>query len=244
MLREWSKKPPGTLVNHPDILTRDARILRLYGTLYSSGDLEKEAITADRERFMAETVFESLMVLGNESSDTVKILINNPGGSVVAGFSIIQAIEHLQAKGIDVEMLVTGVSASMASIILAAGTLGKRYALPRSTVHFHSAFFEVPDSMEEKKKERLTENGKRLSLEMRRLLASRTKIPEYRWKTMGHNEPVADEEARLKRVKEFLDDSETYLSAEQALEAGVIDAVLAPGDKRLDEIFRIGGGEK
>lgn len=219
------------------------RIVRLYGAIFDRFDRrEIETVNRDSERFLAETIFESLIMLGNMNSAPVNILINNAGGSIKAGLMIVHAIEHLQAKHINVEMFVIGSSMSMASIILASGTEGKRYATARSIVHFHSARMTFPKDMEldEQEKERLKAEGNRQALELRRILAVRTHIPEY-WRSKSldsmNTESVIGEEARLKWVREFLDD-ERHLSAEEAREAGVIDEVLYPGDPRLDNIFK------
>ncbi|MDO8516349.1 MAG: ATP-dependent Clp protease proteolytic subunit [bacterium] len=212
------------------------RIVRLYGKI--SDSREVRTITPDRERFMAESVFESLIKLGNISREPVSILIYNAGGNVEAGLTIVSGIEHLQAKGVDVQMLALGPSLSMASIILAAGTIGKRYALARSTVHFHAPYFD-PAGLKPEEIEKRKARGERLAVQLRNILATRTNIPEYwRGKQQDNTELITDPEVRVKWVREFLSD-ERYLSAEEALKARVIDAVLKPGDARLDTIFKL-----
>jgi ATP-dependent Clp protease, protease subunit len=72
-----------------------------------------------------------------ESSDATKdiqIYINSPGGSVYAGLGIYDTMQYIQA---DVSTICTGMAASMAAVLLAGGTKGKRMALNHSRVMIH-----------------------------------------------------------------------------------------------------------
>jgi ATP-dependent Clp protease protease subunit len=72
-----------------------------------------------------------------QSADTkrdIQIYINSPGGSVYAGFGIYDTMQFIAP---DVATICTGMAASMASVILCAGTQGKRAALPHSRVMLH-----------------------------------------------------------------------------------------------------------
>ena len=72
-----------------------------------------------------------------DSSDPgkdISIYINSPGGSVYAGYGIYDTMQYISC---DISTICTGVAASMASILLVAGTKGKRYALPHSRVMIH-----------------------------------------------------------------------------------------------------------
>src|SRR5689334_19212092 len=71
----------------------------------------------------------------NPGSD-IKLYINSPGGSISAGLAIYDAMQFVQS---DVETLCLGMSASMATVLLCAGTKGKRYTLPHSIIHQHPA---------------------------------------------------------------------------------------------------------
>lgn len=64
----------------------------------------------------------------------VSLYINSPGGSVTAGLAIVDTMEHISCP---VSTIVMGQAASMAAIILAAGTKGKRKALPHAEVMIH-----------------------------------------------------------------------------------------------------------
>ncbi len=84
---------------------------------------------------VADTVIAQLLFLQAENpKGDIKLYINSPGGSVYAGMAIYDTIKHLSC---DVSTIVVGMAASMASLILSAGTKGKRYCLPNSIVLIH-----------------------------------------------------------------------------------------------------------
>ena len=75
-----------------------------------------------------------LFLDSSEPGKDVSIYINSPGGSVYAGYGIYDTMQYISC---DISTICTGVAASMASILLVAGTKGKRYALPHSRVMIH-----------------------------------------------------------------------------------------------------------
>ena len=84
---------------------------------------------------VANLVIAQLLYLEKEDPDRdVLMYINSPGGSVSAGFAIYDTMQFVRC---DVATYCLGMAASMAAVILAAGTKGKRYALPNSTVLLH-----------------------------------------------------------------------------------------------------------
>ena len=70
----------------------------------------------------------------NEPGKDISIYINSPGGLVYAGLGIYDTMQYISS---DVSTLCTGLAASMASVLLCAGTPGKRFALPHSRVMLH-----------------------------------------------------------------------------------------------------------
>jgi len=75
-----------------------------------------------------------LFLDSSELGKDISIYINSPGGSVYAGYGIYDTMQYISC---DISTICTGVAASMASILLVAGTKGKRYALPHSRVMIH-----------------------------------------------------------------------------------------------------------
>jgi ATP-dependent Clp protease protease subunit len=84
---------------------------------------------------VANVVIAQLLFLEKEDPERdVLMYINSPGGSVSAGFAIYDTMQFIRP---DVATYCLGMAASMAAVILAAGTEGKRYALPNSTILLH-----------------------------------------------------------------------------------------------------------
>lgn len=84
---------------------------------------------------MSEIVIAQLLFLEAENSEQdIGVYINSPGGSVTAGLAIVDIFNYIRP---DVSTYVTGMAASMGSLLLAAGQQGKRYALPNATVMIH-----------------------------------------------------------------------------------------------------------
>lgn len=83
----------------------------------------------------ANLVVAQLLFLESENPDKdISFYINSPGGSVSAGMSVFDTMEFIKP---DVSTLCMGVAASMGAFLLAAGTKGKRFALPNSRVMIH-----------------------------------------------------------------------------------------------------------
>lgn len=83
----------------------------------------------------ANIVIAQLLFLDNQNQDKdIKLYINSPGGSVTAGMAIYDTMQYIKS---DVSTVCVGMAASMAAVLLAAGTKGKRYALPNSEIMIH-----------------------------------------------------------------------------------------------------------
>ena len=83
----------------------------------------------------ANIVIAQLLFLDNQNQDKdIKLYINSPGGSVTAGMAIYDTMQYIKS---DVSTVCVGMAASMAAVLLAAGTKDKRYALPNSEIMIH-----------------------------------------------------------------------------------------------------------
>jgi ATP-dependent Clp protease protease subunit len=165
---------------------------------------------------VANVVIAQLLFLAHEDPDQdIRLYINSPGGVVYSGLAIYDTIQMIKP---DVATLCIGMSASMAAILLAGGTKGKRMALPNSRVMIHqgSAGFRgaVPD-IEVVARETLS-----LTSKLTEILASHTGQPRD----------------KVKRDTE----RDYYMTAAEAKEYGVIDEVLEP--IKLGAIAAIVGG--
>ena len=84
---------------------------------------------------MADVIVAQLLFLESENSEKdISVYINSPGGSVTAGLAIYDTMKYVKC---DIQTICMGQAASMAAILLAAGTKGKRYALPSCRVMIH-----------------------------------------------------------------------------------------------------------
>ena len=86
---------------------------------------------------IANLVIAQLLFLEREDPDKdVSLYIHCPGGQINAGLAIYDTMQLVRC---DISTICVGLAASMATVLLAAGTKGKRYALPNSTIHMHQA---------------------------------------------------------------------------------------------------------
>ena len=86
---------------------------------------------------IANLIVAQLLYLEREDPDKdINMYINSPGGQVDAGFAIYDTMQLIRC---DVSTICVGLAASMGTVLLSAGTPGKRYALPNATIHMHQA---------------------------------------------------------------------------------------------------------
>lgn len=84
---------------------------------------------------VANTIIAQLLLLEHEdSTKPIQLYLNTPGGVVSAGLAIYDTMQHIKAP---VSTICVGMAASMGAVILAAGTKGKRYALPNAEIMLH-----------------------------------------------------------------------------------------------------------
>jgi ATP-dependent Clp protease protease subunit len=149
-----------------------------------------------------------LYLAGDDPDKDIQIYINSPGGEVVAGLAMYDVMQHVKP---DVSTVCLNAS-SMASVLLAAGTRGKRYILPHGEVMIHqgSGGFQgnTPD----------------LEIYMRRQLGLIDRLTHLLAEHTG--QPVE----KVKRDSE----RDYFMSAAEAVAYGVVDAVL-PGHRGLFE---------
>ncbi|MGO2433746.1 MAG: ATP-dependent Clp protease proteolytic subunit, partial [Lacticaseibacillus paracasei] len=81
---------------------------------------------------MANSVIAQLLFLDAQDSEKdIYLYINSPGGVITSGLAMLDTINFIKS---DVQTIAIGMAASMASVLLAGGTKGKRFALPNSTI--------------------------------------------------------------------------------------------------------------
>ena len=149
-------------------------------------------------------VAQLLYLEAQDPEKDISLYINSPGGSITSGMAIYDTMNFIKC---DVSTICIGMAASIASFLLAAGTKGKRIALPNSEILIHQPLGGMQGQASDIKIH--ADHILRIKDKMNRLLSEMTGQPIER--------VVADT------------DRDNYLTPEQALEYGLIDKVF---DKR------------
>jgi ATP-dependent Clp protease protease subunit len=127
--------PPHSNYYPPTVIERDGNQERGYD-IYSR--LLKDRIVfigTPIDDFVANSVVAQLLFLQmQDPKRDINVYINSPGGSVTAGLAIYDTMQFVTC---DVATYCMGIAASMGAVLLAAGTQGKRYALPNSDIMIH-----------------------------------------------------------------------------------------------------------
>lgn len=151
---------------------------------------------------VANIVIAQLLFLQMEDGKKdVSIYINSPGGSVTAGLAIYDTMQFMTC---DVNTYCLGMAASMGAVLLAAGTRGKRYALPNSDIMIHQVSGGAQGTASDV--ERTVEYMFKLKKRLIRILAHHT----------GKNE----EQVKLDSDRDY------YMTAAEAREYGLVDEVV------------------
>jgi ATP-dependent Clp protease protease subunit len=155
---------------------------------------------------IANLIVAQLLFLEHDDPERdINLYINSPGGSVTAGLAIYDTMRAIRAP---VATYCMGMAGSMATIVLAGGTQGKRYSLPHSTIHMHpaggGARGYAPDV------EIMARELLRMQQITRELLSRDTGQP-------------------LDRIKRDFD-RDLFMDPEQAKEYGIIDEIINRGD--------------
>ncbi len=151
---------------------------------------------------VANLVVAQLLYLEREDSDRdINLYINCPGGVINAGFAIYDTMQLIKP---DVITTCVGLAASMGTVLLTAGTKGKRYALPNATIHLHQAMGGAQGQATD------------VAIAAKEIMRLQNNIQEI---LALHTGQPKDKIARDT-------DRDFYLTPEQAVEYGIIDEVL------------------
>ena len=131
----------------------------------------------------------------------IYLYINSPGGSVTAGMAIYDTMNFIKS---DVQTIVIGMAASMGSLLLSAGTKGKRYALPNAEVMIHQPLGGAQGQATE------------IEIAARHILKTRDRL----------NKIISDNTGQPIEVVEKDTDRDNYMSAEEAKAYGLIDEIM------------------
>ena len=152
---------------------------------------------------VANLIVAQLLYLDREDPNKeISLYINSPGGVIYAGLAIYDTMQLIHPP---VSTIAVGATASMGTVLLAAGTPGRRYALPNATIHMHPAGGGVQGYAPD------------VEIQARELLRMQRKIQEM---MARHTKQTIEQIAR-----DF--DRDYYMDAESAVEYGIVDEVLA-----------------
>ena len=152
-------------------------------------------------------VAQMIFLEAEDPEKDIHLYINSPGGSVTAGLAIYDTMQYIRP---DVSTMCVGMAASMGAVLLLAGTKGKRKALPNSRIMIHQPWGGVQGTASD------------ISIQAEEILKTKTRLNEI---IAFHSGKSVDDVMRDT-------DRDKYLSAEDAKEYGLIDAVLT---KRIVE---------
>ncbi|MCH8101404.1 MAG: ATP-dependent Clp endopeptidase proteolytic subunit ClpP [Proteobacteria bacterium] len=160
---------------------------------------------------MANLIVAQLLYLESENANKdIHLYINSPGGTISAGLSIYDTMQFINC---DVSTICIGQAASMGALLLTGGTHGKRYALPHTRVMVHqpSAGFQG----------QVTDIG----IHAEEVLEMKRRLNAIMAKHCGQS---------IEQIEKDLE-RDNYMSAEAAVEYGLIDTVLVKREKKDDE---------
>lgn len=191
----------------PIVIEQTARGERAYD-IYSR--LLKERIifigTPIDDNIASLVIAQMLFLQSEDPTKDINLYINSPGGSVTAGLAIYDTMQYVTP---DVVTICIGMAASMAQVLLCAGTPGKRYALPNSRILMHQPTGGT--------------QGQSTDIEIytREMLRIRDTLYEIIAKHTNKD---------LEKIRKDAD-RDFYMSAEEALEYGIIDKILTKAPK-------------
>ncbi|WP_428772760.1 ATP-dependent Clp endopeptidase proteolytic subunit ClpP [Vibrio sp.] len=160
-------------------------------------------LTGQVEDHMANLVVAQLLFLESENPDKdIFLYINSPGGSVTAGMSIYDTMQFIKPN---VSTVCMGQACSMGAFLLAGGAQGKRYVLPNSRVMIHQPLGGFQGQASD------------IQIHAQEILSIKHKL----------NTLLAEHTGQPMEVIERDTDRDNFMSAEQAVEYGLVDAVLS-----------------
>lgn len=184
--------------------SKGERAFDIYSRLLKEGII---FIVGPIEEQMANLVVAQMLFLESENpKKDIQLYINSPGGSVTAGMAIYDTMQFIRN---DVSTLCIGQAASMGAFLLAGGTKGKRYCLPNSRVMIHQPLGGFRGQASD------------IEIHAKEILYLKEKL----------NSMLAEHTGQPIEVIEKDTDRDNFMSAERAVEYGLVDAIFSQRDK-------------
>ena len=186
----------------PTVIEQSSRGERAYD-IYSR--LLKDRIimlSGPIEDNMAISIVAQLLFLdAQDSTKDIYLYINSPGGVVTSGMAIYDTMNFIKS---DVQTIVIGMAASMASVLVSSGTKGKRFGLPHSTVMIHQPSGGAQGQQTE------------IQIAAEEILKTRKMINEILAKNSGQSFEQVEQDT----------ERDHYLTAQEAVDYGLLDGVM------------------
>ncbi len=141
---------------------------------------------------------------GKDPDKDIMMYINSPGGSVVSGMAIYDTMNYVKC---DVRTICVGMAASMAAVLLASGTKGKRFALPNSEIMIHQPLGGAQGQASD------------IAIHAQHILKTKKKLNSILSEKSGQDIQTIEKDT----------DRDNFMSASEALKYGLIDKIF---DKR------------
>ena len=155
---------------------------------------------------IASLVVTQMLYLQFKNADKdIQLYVNSPGGEITALFAIYDTMQFVQN---DIQVVCIGQAASAAAVLLSAGTKGKRLALPHSRIMLHQPYGGVAGQASD------------IEIQAREILRMREEID----KILSHHTGQPIERVSKDTDRDF------YMSAQEALDYGIIDEVITNKD--------------
>jgi len=152
---------------------------------------------------LANTIIAQLLFLEADDPDKdIHLYINSPGGVITSGLAILDTINYIKP---DVSTICLGQAASMAAILLACGTNGKRYAVPNARIMIHQPLGGFQGQ------------AKDIEIHAKEILRMKARV----------NEILSEKTGKPLEQIEADSDRDFFMSSEEALEYGLIDEVIS-----------------
>jgi ATP-dependent Clp protease protease subunit len=160
---------------------------------------------------VANLIVAQILFLAREDPEReIRLYIHSPGGVIYAGLAI---YDTMQSVSCPIETIAVGSTASMATVLLAAGTPGRRYALPNATIHMHQPAGGARGQAVD------------LQIQAEEILRLRRRLNDILAKHTGQP---------LDRIEKDTD-RDYFMDAEQARAYGVVDEVILPRQTQVEE---------
>jgi ATP-dependent Clp protease protease subunit len=157
---------------------------------------------------VANVIVAQMLFLNREDSEReIQMYINSPGGVIYSGLAIYDTMQMISNP---ISTVAVGVTASFGTVLLTAGTKGKRYALPNATIHMHQPLGGAQGQATD------------IEIQTKQILRLRTLLNDIMAKHTGKPVDVIKQDTE----RDF------YLDAQQAVDYGLVDQVLEVPKKK------------